>query len=342
MSNIYHEHLERLRKIEFSGAPAISLYVPLKWTDMVPGKVYSALLKAANGLLQNEGHPKMEMCPPEWGSWMQQGTITLAIFHTQGTTIYIPLPLRMQPRVVVASSFHIKPILTAANEYVEALLLHFNEAGASLYRVNPVTERLIESYLPSQVLPRNDWPARLDRASLREFLDFLSQEIKGNKRLSTKLLVVTGSSYAELRNEGYWSRLRLPVVFLDDSFKVALPQNAFAMVRIRLAQIVKEAHTRSVLEAMSASDIEQDGISVREVGAKILQNEVRRLCVSLDDMHFGELDPGSGYVVLNKNQTNTKDDDVLDDLVEMALEKGVNVSVVPKKYLPVGKTFIAS
>jgi len=342
MSNIYHEHLERLRNVETGEGPAISLYVPLKWTDMPSSKVYAALKKAANGLLQRGGHPDLDVTSPEWGSWMKQGTVTLAIFHAKGTTIYIPLPLRMQPRVVVAKSFHIKPILTAASEYIEGLLLHFNESGASLYRVNPVSEHLIDSYLPSQVLPRSDWPHRLDRLTLRDFLEFLSREISGNKRLSTKILGITGASYSELRNEAFWKRLKLPVFFLDDSFKTAIPQNAAAIMRIRLSHMVKELHTQSVLEAMSASGIKHDEMSVRDLGHKIIQKEIRHLCVSLDDMQFGELDPGSGLVILNKNQTDSKDDDVLDDLVELAMDKGVNVSVVPKKYLPVGKTFIAS
>ena len=45
---------------------------------------------------------------------------------------------------------------------------------------------------------------------------------------------------------------------------------------------------------------------------------------------------------MNKSQLNASDDDVLDDLVELAIDKGVLVSVVPKKYLPTGRSFVAS
>ena len=167
MSNIYHDHLKQLRSIKTNSNPAVSLYVPLKSNDYVPSKIFSALIKAADGLMAKGGHPNLEIMTPEWDRWIKQGTTTLAIFHHNGTTNLIPLPTRMQPRVVVANSFHIKPVVTASNEYVDALLLHFNESGANLCRVNPVGEILIDSYLPSKELPKTDWPSKLGRQSLR-------------------------------------------------------------------------------------------------------------------------------------------------------------------------------
>ena len=35
-------------------------------------------------------------------------------------------------------------------------------------------------------------------------------------------------------------------------------------------------------------------------------------------------------------------DDVMDDLVELALKNGIQVSVVPKIFMPNGKSFLAS
>lgn len=92
-------------------------------------------------------------------------------------------------------SFHIKPIVAASHEYVDSHLLHFNESGASLYMINPVSETLIDSYLPSEILPMTDWTARIDRQSLREFLEFLHQEVRGSILSTTKILGITGASF---------------------------------------------------------------------------------------------------------------------------------------------------
>ncbi len=342
MSNVYHDHLEHLRSIKIGNSPAISMYIPLKWTDSTPGKIFLALVKAADGLLTKGGSPELDISTPEWDLWTKQGTITLAIFHHAGVTHFIPIPTRMQPRVVVANSFHVKPILTAAHEYIDALLLHFNESGASLYRINPIGENLIDSYLPTQIIPKTDWPMKINRSSLREFLEFLNQEVRGSIQGTTKILGVTGSSFSELRSESFWKKTKLPITFLDDSFKIAVPQNAFSIMRLRLSQIINEKHSQAVSDVLKAGSASQDILSVRVLGPKILNKEINRLCVSLDDMHFGELDLKSGEVTVNKTQKNSQDDDLLDDLVELALENGIKVSVVPKKYLPNGRSFVAS
>jgi hypothetical protein len=136
MSNIYHDHLEQLINTKIQTGAAVSLFLPLKWNDCLPNKMFNSLVKAADGLLAKSGYSKLSIITPEWERWMKQGTVTLAIFHYNGVTTLIPLPTKMEPRVVVANSFHIKPIVTASNEFVDGLLLHFHERGASLFRVN--------------------------------------------------------------------------------------------------------------------------------------------------------------------------------------------------------------
>jgi hypothetical protein len=75
---------------------------------------------------------------------------------------------------------------------------------------------------------------------------------------------------------------------------------------------------------------------------KILRREIKNLCVSLDCMHFGKIEPSTGEIIISKAQKDSKDDDLLDDLLELALERGIKVSVVPRKFLPEGQSFVAS
>lgn len=341
MSNIYHDNLESLRRMSKGPLPAVSMYVPLKWSDYHHGKIYTALVKAADNLLVKEGLAKLSINSPDWDRWIKQGTVTLGIFHSAGMTSFIPLPMRMQPRVIVANSFHIKPIITAANEYIDGLLLHFHETGASLFRINPANETLIDSYLPSEILPKTDWPNRIDRASLREYLEFLMQEMRGNIQHTTKIVAVTGSAFPQLQSESFWKKINMPIFFYHDSFRTKLPHNAFSIMRLRLSQIINKTHTESVLHALQNTSLENIP-SVNHLSSMILNKQIKHLCVSLDDLHFGEINSQTGNIVLNKSQMNSKDDDLLDDLVELAIDNGINVSVVPKKYLPTGRSFIAS
>lgn len=45
--------------------------------------------------------------------------------------------------------------------------------------------------------------------------------------------------------------------------------------------------------------------------------------------------------VLSRTQRSDKDDDVLDDLVELAIKKRIKVGVVPRDYLPQKTCLIA-
>lgn len=340
MNNIYHDHLEQLRSVKMNSHPAVSLYVPLRWVDFTPGKIFTALRKAADGILTKGGYPKLQLETPDWGRWLRQDTATLSIFHHNGVTTLIPLPTRMQPRVVVADSFHIKPIVTASQEYVDSLLLHFSESGASLYRITTTGETLIDSYLPSETLPKSDWPTRLDRQSFREFLEFLQQEVRNSVLPTTRFLGVTGASYPQLQIEDFWKMTKVPTAFYEDSFRVAVPQNAISILRLRLSQVINQRHSQAVMRSLSKSSESSDSFSIRDVVPKILKKEIKELSVSLDCMHFGHLDSKTGAVQLNKSQQNAKDDDLLDDLLELAMDHGIKVNVVPKKFLPEGKSFV--
>lgn len=342
MSNLYYDHLDYLRNVKLNSRPVLSLYVPLKWIDFHPAKIFSALLKAANDLLLNNGYSSLEITKPDWDLWISQRTVTLAIFHHNGITSLIPIPTKMKPRVVVAKSFHVKPIISAAEEHIDSLLLHFNQGGASLYRVNSFTESLINSYMPLEVLPKVNWPARLDRQSINEFLDFLLREVRGSVLNTTKMLGITGGYYSELRSESFWKQTKLPIALYDDSFQTVIPENTISIMRLRLAQMINDKHTLSVERVLKGSKSIEENDSVKKIVPKILNQEINRLCVSLDCMYFGDVDPHTGAVVIHKSQLNTRDDDVLDDMVELALSKGIEVSVVPKKYLPPGRSFAAS
>jgi hypothetical protein len=341
MTNIYEKHLEGLQKISTKGDALVSIFVPLRWADSRPELTLSTLVDTANSLLKKEGYPTLSLSKIEWEKWKKQGTNTLAIYQGEGMTNVIPLPIKMNPRVVVASTFHVKPLVASSKGHLEGLVLHFNKSGASLFRVNHNSETLIDSYIPSRERVREDWPVSLDKADIKEFLDFLKLEIGGIKNKSTKFLAITGSDHRILQVKGFWDECKLPLVFVEDTFMNVVPQKAISIVRLHLESKTKEEYGSHVSRIVNSS-LNQSASSLETLGKKILDREIKSLCVSLEDVHFGELNMLTGEVVIRRSQKNTKDDDVLDDLLELALKNGVNVSVVPRAYLPEGRTFISA
>jgi hypothetical protein len=342
MSNIYNDHLNILRNIKINFGPAISIYIPLKSSLCTPQKTFSSLIKTADNLLVKDGYPKLKISAPEWEKWIKQGTATLAIFHYLGFTHIVSLPIVMHPRVVVANSFHIKPIVNAANEFIDALMVHFFNGGASLYRVNATEEFLIDTYIPNSLPTKIDWPYSLERIERREFLIFIQNELKKNINDNTRFISITGADYPELTSETFWKNLKLPIFYLNDSFKFPVPYNGITMMKVRLTTLIKNNHLEVIQQNSKNIPLSTNTSWLKELTQKILNKKIKHICVSLDEMIFGELNPESGKTVIHKRQSNIKDDDLLDDLIELALDNGIKVSVIPEKFLPFGSKLLVS
>ncbi len=342
MLNTYDSHIKNLSTLANGQAPVVSLFVPLTAAELPPVKILSALLRVANGLLAKEGHPPIAITAVDWRRWEQQGSATLALFIGGGVTTVIPLPFRLAPRVVVANSFHLKPLVAAREYAVGALLVHFSELGAAVYHVNTGDEVLLETYLPSRSKIPVDW-ANLTRSEKREFLEFLVNEVHALRTHEIAFLGISSAGDSLLAAPDVWRRLGLEMIDVRENVRAAVPQNAISILRLRVGRIINDRYRKSVKEILYDGDDGDDGISqVEELGPRILKREIRRLCVSLEDMQFGVVDAKSGAVGLRRAQSDCQDDDVLDDLVELALQNDIQVSVVPRAFLPPGRTFVAS
>lgn len=340
MGNVYHTHFLKLSGTESKGQPMISIFVPLRFMEFPQAKIFSHLMKAANLLLSREGHPKLELEHPDWGQWVRQGAVTLAIYKDAASTTIIPLPIIMPPRVVVADSFHVKPLLASSICVQEALLLHFSEIGASLYRISSGDEKLLDSYLPSKTKLKGVWISELSRSESIEFMEFLKLEIKSYRLNTTQFLSISGTKDSLLTSNEFWKDIGIPVIQTLDSPKNLHPVSSIALTRIKLSHEINGTYDRQV--QLILNDAMNSSPPLSELGKKIINREISKLCVSLEDVHFGELDQMTGTAIEMESQSNTRDDDLLDDLIELALKQKVQVSVVPKKYLPPGRTYLAS
>jgi hypothetical protein len=83
------------------------------------------------------------------------------------------------------------------------------------------------------------------------------------------------------------------------------------------------------------------GDNFEKIKSQINRREFKKMVVSLDEMLF--YDPThAGKLQFHHQQLNHKDDDVLDDLIELALKNRLRVGVVPHHLLPVGCCLLAA
>jgi hypothetical protein len=120
---------------------------------------------------------------------------------------------------------------------------------------------------------------------------------------------------------------------LEDSVPLRLVVATSFHLKPLIASYSKNYSRRLLDKALENDQLykvsEKDDFEV--IKQKIKAKSFKTLIVSLDDMLFQE---GGGIKNISSYQKNHRDDDVLDDLVELAIQQRIKVGVVPKQYLP--------
>lgn len=340
MKNKYIPQIQQLQSMQSKESPLVSLFVPIAHTYDGPTADYRRLTAQANKLLTAAGQPRLELEMPDWKQWQKQGTRTLAIYHRHGFTTLIPLVIEVPARVVVAESFHVKPLVASAHSHLEGLHLHFHYQGCTLFRLTPTETHIVESFLPTGDVPDAQWPASLERGDVIDFISYVRDEVKQARNPSVQWLSISGAEHDLLRVPDFWKKTNLKVLFLEDSTSALTPHRSFESLH-KMIQTQTEANFRQVVRRIERLAAGKPETNLRSIGAMILERQVQQICVSLEDTQFGELG-ADGQAKLYSGQRGVQDDDVLDDLVELALRNGVSVRVVPRKFLPLGQLLIAA
>ena len=278
------------------------------------------------------------------------------------------LPGEVPELVVVADSFHLRPLLRHLQASGRYFLLRLSQNQAQLCAGD-------EHGLEPVDLP--GLPASLEDAlgelELESHLNMRSNP--GGKReafyhghgtgkapppedLLRYFRVVDAALWDELREQKeplviaapvsyhtpYRSVCRYPHVLedgLEGNYERTstgeLHELAWPLVRRRMdARLdgVLATYERWVSARRAISDLEQ-------VARAAVQGRVLDLLVGEGAHLWGHLDPASGEVALNEAQSDHRDDDVLDDLAEAVLLRGGDVFAVPAGRMPGGSPVAA-
>lgn len=334
MKTVYNKHLDFLQTLEKkSTAPLISLFVPIRGIYTKPEAILGSLIKSANMLLAKEDKEQLETPIIDWSTWEKQETGTLAIYVSKDIAHIIPLPLEMEPRVVVARSFHIKPLISSSKMDIHSLVVHFSNHGCSVYKVNTAGWLHLESFIVNE-----DINTKVMNNLFNEVKDKISQ----SRNLNTKFICLTGDDGNLVGMEKKLKRFKIPLVLIRVNPRLERPIQVLDDIKSRLKIMVDSVYAQRVSGIIETKQWFDSTAGDNELLERISSNKVKSLCVSLEDLRFGVISEDTRRATIHKSQQNIADDDLLDDLVEFAMKKGINVSVVPRKYLPNGVTFIAA
>lgn len=302
--------------IGLKGNPKLSLYLKNDPKFIAAG--LPTFLKTARKILLNAPMAPLEVdllmgpledlvdaLPKNWHGE------TLAVFRDEARFSIIPLLAEVPPRIVVASSFHIKPLLAEETRVARGDLLYVRGDEAALHHMYHGRSKLIGEWsvkegTPSRVAEHlgqcqgplvmftDSAPLKLNTFSRRVILNYEDTSLEGALR-------------------GYW---RLTRSEEDERLSREID-----MVLVHPERIMAKTAT--------------------ELAAQLKRRAPKKLFITLEDMAWGEWDESVGVVAVHRCQSNHRDDDLFDDIAESELRRGTNVRVVPRKLMPIGVTALA-
>lgn len=364
MEKMTHEDLLRLTSVQ--DGPCISIYIPA-----LPAKTlqieYEALVRRANHLLSFD--PREELRQHLLGQLYQfnpleylgNGEKGLALFINKHWNSYFLSHHDLPSKVVVADSFHLKPLLDdLQKEHVfnilvltphesiflncdsgkgtesHTFLFHQGQHSNSIHWKHfDESETVQIPHLKSHLRGRGLTDSNLKRKTgAKIFLRWIEAKISKDPGYKTlPLFIFTNeaifSSYKEISSHP------TPVMCPIDINK-GLP---------RLEALLHQANTHIQVSAaktknLSPSEIERLSRQKKvvddlvKISKAALSGRIKTLFLRDNIEIWGQFHRKSGQLTIREKQMNSKDDDLLDDIACEVIRHGGEVVVLPSKDMP--------
>ncbi|MDZ4083069.1 MAG: hypothetical protein U1E10_09045 [Bdellovibrionales bacterium] len=251
-----------------------------------------------------------------------QGNI--GIFRNESSLRVICLPILVEDTFVVATSFHVKPLLKWLQVERDFHLLTFDGTLAYLFKGDSNSFIQISTFQFGEGVEHDDGTRLLHW--LRTYRGSTAPD-----------LFVMGSSdllEARLSKGGRRSLFADVVLSFDLPFSKASLEKTCVEIRSVFAQRAKADLQKSLIEFSIAEDQSRIAKNIFQISKAVARGEVRKLMVAADAKVFGKIDPKTGGLAINPYHLDHEDDDILDDLAQAVIAQGGEVIVAAEGEMP--------
>lgn len=271
-----------------------------------------------------------------------QITGNIGLFRNAEGLRILNIPSSVEDGCHVASSFHIKPLLTWLQNDREFLILGLEQSAAHLYLANQSLLRKVDTLLLSEVIsPAEGFARGRSTEGVRLLITHLNQWLTELTRLSAPVMFLVGPGPLESELAAalkYRNRLRQIVgLRFSDSMVTQIGQ--------QIRQIMAdEARQQIVRELSEFRCNESSGLlqkNIFQISQSAVAGRVRKLVISSDFEVFGKINEKTGELAVHPFDLDHEDDDILDDLAQIVLKSGGEVVLLPRKEIPSARPALA-
>jgi hypothetical protein len=290
----------------------------------------------------------------------------LAVFLSADLAAAYRLPIDLPERVVIAESFHVKPLLRFLHANARYFVLSVSQNAVSLYEGTPFGAGMVDlrtlpqSLRDAIVIPEYDRAVTAHGAgqggvafhgrgagkeeTKESLLKYFRAIDKGLREFlrdeRAPLLLASVKYYHPIYREANTYPHLLPEM-LEGNYEHVngdrIHAEAWPIVSAGFERQTGEWVER--YRALAASGLASDDLDAIAVAA--LSGRVRAVLAADGVTVWGKLDRRTGNVTYHDRQIGAEDDDLVDDLCEECLKRGAEVYVVPRTAMPTASPIAA-
>lgn len=253
--------------------------------------------------------------------WLKSQSPT-GIFVTKGFAGFMNIPFDIKDLVVVADSFHVKPLIKWMQIEKPFYLLHFGSYQARLFQGELSGLKELEAIEYKKAKSKDTSIAYLERG--------ISTLISH----SHMPLILSGdpSDTETFKNLSPYKWV------LSDSINGVEAEKEISVLHKKALQILKpflEHQEQVQIQKYWAAKLKnQVSANLDEIIRLALKGEIKHLFINEKMNIWGQINYRSGQFVYHAKQIDAHDDDVLDDLAEIVMYHHGQVTVLPTHRMP--------
>ena len=356
---------DAMKLVKAKTAPAISIYLKTDYREADnSGKIRSnlaRLYKKVEQLVSStyDQRTKDRLLDPLRraisGLHLTKAKGGLAIYHSENFTGIVRLPTPVEDLAVASESFHLKPVLRCAQVRSSYYLLVLRKKCADIFMMTPDGVRKLDRIDMNErsefrsVTNSTDHPKRWfgnglklkTQKSLRESMVMLNRQLTPILEGERHPLVVAGPhskqqmfrdhcTYQYVFGQGLMGEME----YMDEKALSSLSDQLIEHHYVELEQRTVSMFSKAEASGLASTDL-------TEIAAAAAMGQIKNLIIAEDQHVWGILDRSTGAVELLNQKQEATSDDLLDDIAELTILKGGQVTVLPSYQMPRGKLIAA-
>jgi hypothetical protein len=257
---------------------------------------------------------------------------SIAMFRSPDWFAIYLVPARIHDLVVVATTFHTRPLVTYLNSARTFLVLWLHPRGARLLAGTPHDLVEIDAFpRPNAPSSSRGGAATRTRDEYFRAVDSVVASFLAGDRTP---VVLAGSPAAQARYRAVASAVEP----LERGVRTDAGHASRRSLRVRALAIADEhaAIVKGELLGQVASASARATFDLAQIARAAVDGRVRAF-IHADDVHvWGTLDRASGAIAVHEHQRDATDADLLDDVAETVLLGGGDVFAVARDEIPGG------